>query len=111
MSFLNIPTFGTKLVDDEITSKSWYFFFQGLWKGQPPSSEVAVALTGSSFTYPAPSRGFVVVNGGTVSVISISRDNTTYYTTGETAGVFPISMGDYLRVTYTVAPTVTFFPQ
>ncbi len=52
----------------------------------------------------------VVVSGGTVSVIALSQDGTTYYTTGQTAGAYLLEAGQYLRVTYTVAPTMTKVP-
>lgn len=58
-------------------------------------------------TYPAD----VIVSGGTVSAIAFSRDNATFYATGLTSGVFPLSSYDYLRVTYTVAPTMTLVPR
>lgn len=58
-------------------------------------------------TYPAD----VIVNGGTVSAIAFSRDNTTFYTVGLTNGMFALSPYDFLRVTYTVAPTMTLVPR
>lgn len=48
----------------------------------------------------------ISVSGGTVSDISASRDNSTYDTTGQTAGMFRVEPGDYLKVTYTVVPTM-----
>lgn len=53
----------------------------------------------------------VIVSGGTVSAIAFSRDNATFYTIGPTSGMFALSPYDYLRVTYTVAPTMTFIPR
>ena len=53
----------------------------------------------------------VIVNGGTVSAIAFSRDNATFYTAGTIGGIFPLSPYDYLRVTYTVAPTMTLIPR
>ena len=58
-------------------------------------------------TYPAD----VIVSGGTVSAIAFSRDNATFYTTGLTSGMFALSPYDFLRVTYTVAPTMTLVPR
>lgn len=49
----------------------------------------------------------VIVKGGTVSKVEFSRDNTTFFDVGVVAGMFTVSKGDYLRVTYTVAPTMT----
>ena len=53
----------------------------------------------------------IIVTGGTVSAIAFSRDNVTFYGVGSTAGVFWLSPYDYLRVTYTVAPTITLVPR
>jgi len=58
-------------------------------------------------TYPAD----VIVSGGTVSAIAFSRDNATFYTVGLTSGIFALSQYDFLRVTYTVAPTMTLVPR
>lgn len=49
----------------------------------------------------------IIVQGGTVSKIEYSRDTSTYYDVGVIAGMFWLSPLDYLRVTYTVAPTMT----
>lgn len=49
----------------------------------------------------------VIVKGGTVSKLEFSRDNTTFFDIGVIAGMVHLSPGDYLRTTYTVAPTMT----
>ena len=49
----------------------------------------------------------IIVQGGTVSKIEYSRDASTYYDVGVVAGMFRLSPGDYLRVTYSSAPTMT----
>jgi hypothetical protein len=53
----------------------------------------------------------IIVTGGTVSAIAFSRDNATFYAVGLTAGMFRLSPFDYLRVTYSVAPTMTLVPR
>ena len=53
----------------------------------------------------------IIVSGGTISAIDFSRDGSTYYTTGLTSGMFYLSGGDYLKVTYTVVPTMTKVPR
>lgn len=58
-------------------------------------------------TYPVD----VIVNGGTVSAIAFSRDNATFYTVGQINGVFALSPYDFLRVTYTLVPTMTLVPR
>jgi len=70
----------------------------------PPASTVAYQNTSG---YPMD----VVVAGGTVTAIAFSRDNVTYYSTGLITGVVSLSPNDYLKITYTVAPTVTGVPR
>ena len=66
-----------------------------------------VALGGSPATYNAPSSGVLIVSGGTVSLVEIGR-GATWIAAGLVGGVIPLSAGDKARVTYVVAPTVTF---
>ena len=105
-----LPNFQQPIAEKGVTSRAWYQFFQQLWKGVPPADESSVTVTASPFTYTASQRGFVIVNGGTVSLIQFAR-TTTNYTTGQTSGCFPLSSGDSLVVTYTGKPTMTFVPQ
>lgn len=58
-------------------------------------------------TYPAD----VIVSGGTVTAVAFSRDNVTFYTVGLINGVFALSPYDFLRVTYTLAPTMILVPR
>jgi len=105
-----IPAYEQRLLGPmQNTQSVWYRFFNQLWTGVPPSAETAIAVTASPFTYAAPKRGFVIVNGGTVSLIKFTRSAS--YTTGQTQGVFPVSSGDMLTVTYSALPTMTFVPQ
>ena len=84
--------------------------------GAPPGWALpprAVAVGASPFTTQNTTGQPVdlIVTGGTVSAIDFSRDNVTFYGVGQTAGVFCLSPYDYLRVTYTVAPTITLVPR
>ena len=67
----------------------------------------------SPYTYQNTSgrSGDMIVSDGVVSAIAFSRDNATFYGVGVVSGVFPLSAYDFLRVTYTVAPTMTFIPR
>lgn len=105
-----LPNFNVPLSIKGITSKDWFFFWSGLFRGLAPAAEVPVTVGASPFSYSAPVKGSVIVNGGTVSAIAFSRDGTTFYTTGQTAGMFTLNAQDRLRVTYTVLPTMTFVP-
>lgn len=53
----------------------------------------------------------VITNGGNMSLIEFSRNGTNYYTVAQGAlveGMFHLSPGDYIRVTYAVAPTMYY---
>lgn len=73
-----------------------------------------ITVTASPFNYHNVD-GFeedVIVQGGSTTLIEFSRNGTTYYTIGLTNGMFHLSPGDYLRVTYpAAAPTMTKVPR
>jgi hypothetical protein len=50
---------------------------------------------------------WITVQGGTVSTIEYSVDGTTYWSLGVTQGVFQVQPAEYLRITYSAAPSVT----
>ncbi len=52
----------------------------------------------------------VIIIGGTVTNVEISRDDATYYSAGAAATAVTIGAEDYIRITYAVAPTVALFP-
>ncbi len=71
-----------------------------------PSS---ITVGSSPFTYQNNS-GYdliILISGGTVSSIEFSRDNSNWYDVGQTSGMFILPDGDYLKITYTEAPTMT----
>lgn len=73
----------------------------------------AITVGASPFNYQNP-RLYpidIIVQGGTVSLIEFSRNNTTWYDVGPTSGMFNLSKGDRLRVTYSVTPTLTLIPR
>ncbi len=105
-----LPNFNVPLQKNGVTSKDWFFFWSNLFSGLSPGDESGITAGASPFTYSAPVKGSVIVSGGTVSAIAFSRDGITFYTTGQTAGMFPLNAQDRLRVTYTVLPTLTFVP-
>jgi hypothetical protein len=74
----------------------------------------SITVTASPFTYQN-STGYdasVLVNGGTVSLVQFSRNNVTYYTTSAaTNTILMLSPNDYVKVTYTAAPTMVLVPR
>lgn len=94
------------------TSNSWYTFWSGLFQGNPTGPVSALLPVSSPFTYVAPVAGVVFLSAGTTTGVQISRDNANFYPTGATSGAFPLSQGDVLVVSYSMAPpTATFFPR
>lgn len=108
--FNNLPTFGVDLIQGGKTAAPWYFFWQGLFKGLAPAAVIPTTPAASPYTYTAAVKGFMLITAGTVSLVEFSRDGTTFYGYGSTSGQFTLNAADRLRMTYTVAPTMTFVP-
>lgn len=68
-----------------------------------------VSPTGSPFAYTAPFAGHLLVTGGGVSGITLTRQGTNV-ATGMTSGFVPVSRGDVVTVTYGSTPTLDFIP-
>jgi hypothetical protein len=84
-----------------------------LLQAQSLNAPSAVTLLGSPFTLQN-TQGYaldVVISGGGVSNLEFSRDGTNWYSTGSFYGAFALSSNDRLRITYSVAPTVTLIPR
>ena len=111
MSFSAIPNYRQSITDKNGMERTWYLFLTDLWKGKPSAGVNNVPSAASPFIYQAQSVGFMIVSGGTVTLIQFSRDGLTNYTTGVTNGCFPLSQGDSLIVIYSSAPTFTWVPQ
>ena len=87
-------------------SRGWISWFTGV-TGNGASFSPTVG--GSPFTYQNTTntklQAFVI--GGTVSSLQYSRNNVTFFTY---TGPIVLGPGDYLKITYTVLPTLTVFP-
>jgi hypothetical protein len=108
--FNSLPNFNVPLALKSVTSKDWFLFWANLFTGLPPGNETALTIGASPYTYVAGVKGSLIVSGGTVSAIDFSRNGTTFYSTGQTAGMFALNARDSLRITYAVLPTATFVP-
>ena len=107
-----MPTYNQPLTIKGETHRTWYGFFSGLATGKPTGIVAAVTLNQSPFTYTAPSGGSLIVNGGSTTQIQFSRDGAALFVTGQTAGMFPMALGDQIVITYSMAPpTVNFVPR
>lgn len=76
-----------------------------------PPSTIAVGASPFSYQNATGYDADIIVDIGTLTSIAFSRDNVTYYTTGLIAGIVHLSPGDWIKVTYTVAPTMTLIPR
>ena len=68
-----------------------------------------VTPSGTGYVFTAPSNGIIFISGGTVSLVEYGRGDI-FFGTGLTFGSIPMSAGDKIRLTYLVAPTITFLP-
>ena len=94
------------------TVRGWYSFWGGLFTGQPTGPVAPLRVGSSPFTYLATQGGTVIVQGGTTTQIQFTRGDGNFYVVGTTAGMFPLSQGESLVVTYSVGPpTMTWVPR
>lgn len=75
----------------------------------PAGTRVVQTLSGSPFSVANNGRSpmTALVRGGTVSAVALSRLGGAFDDVGVVAGAFVLFPGGTLRVTYSVAPTVT----
>ena len=71
----------------------------------------AITPPASGQPYTAAAAGSVVVTGGTVTNIQLKRGATTIVIASASPAVVPVSAGDQVIVTYSVAPTMSFVPR
>ena len=107
-SYQGLPTYDQPITTKGQTTPVWYRFFNALWGGQPLGNEQTIAVGASPFSYLALSKGSMLVKGGTVSAITITRSATTL--TGLTAGFIPLANGDTITVTYAALPAMVWYP-
>jgi hypothetical protein len=103
------PTYQTPLQIGNNIAQAWWRWFQAVQLGTPPAAEIPITVGRSPFDFIANQGGFVLVRAGSVSSIHFFR--TSDHLTGLVAGIFPMSNGDQLTVTYSVKPIMVFVPQ
>jgi hypothetical protein len=84
---------------------------RGMTYGAPPAATTPT-VGASPYAYRNTSgvRQTVTVSGGTVTQIELGDTAAAYTATGLTNGAFTVDHGRYLRITYSVAPTVKTVP-
>lgn len=73
-----------------------------------PVAPQTITPSGSPFSWVSADYGNLIVSGGTVSLLEVGR-NGTFVTAGVLAGFVPVARGDTVRLTYVVAPSVSFW--
>lgn len=101
------------VMERALAQKDWYLFFTNLYTavidGMPqPPEQMTIGV--SPAVYTAVIRGQAHIGGGTVSAIEFSRDGTTWFNVGVTSGFIQMDTADSIRITYTILPTLTYFP-
>lgn len=57
-----------------------------------------------------PANAVVIISGGAVTSVSLSRDGNVWVSTGTLAGGFVLAPEDQIRIGFIEPPTVTVFP-
>jgi hypothetical protein len=85
----------------------WIQFF-GTFISQPGAFQ-PLTLTSSPFSFMASENGSILIKGGTVSNVALTRGTATL-NMAQSAVPVVMGLGDTITITYTVAPTITFIP-
>lgn len=109
--FNQLPNYEQPLTIKGNIARGWYSLWSGLLIGQPTQAISSVPLITSPMSYQAKCGGTLMIQGGTVTLVSLSRDGITNFNTGQTQGCFPLSLGDVLIINYTGTPVLTFVPR
>ena len=73
-----------------------------------PIAAQIVALGATPATFIAPLSGMVVINGGLITAVLLSRGGVSV--TIPVPGSSQMSIGDTLTIVYTIPPTLAWFP-
>lgn len=86
----------------------WYRFLTRLSQLSAEKPIAAVSLGASPFSWTADTIGHLNVIGGTISARTITRGSVT--TNVGATQLIPVTAGDVVTLTYSVAPTLAFIP-
>lgn len=117
----NSPAVGTSNFQstgfEDICGSSFYFMSHMTYLGglrHPGGTTRGTAtVTASPFTLQNLNQGAItaVVTGGVVTLIELSRDGSTFDTIATSSPIsIYLAIGDRIRITYSVAPTVAMYP-
>jgi len=103
------------LVDERgVIATNWWRFLLNVSQqafGVNATQPATVTVTASPFVFTAVVQGSLLVAGGPVSLIEYSKDAVTWFPMGIVQGPIQVVPNDHVRITYTNAPALTFFPR
>ena len=111
----NIPSNRVPFFDERtgLISREWYRYLLALLNSNadftPPSAPAPVPLSGSPLVYGNTTERpiDIMISGGGVRKVEFQRGTGTKYSTGSYYGMFGLSPGDALTITYSGTPTIT----
>lgn len=111
----NIPSNRVPFFDERtgMISREWYRYLLALLNSNadftPPSAPAPVPLSGSPLVYGNTTERpiDIMISGGGVRKVEFQRGTGTKYNTGSYYGMFGLSPGDALTITYSGTPTIT----
>lgn len=97
---------GKKLTGEAFIVTPWNSYLQQFTQNPPAVMNIDVDVSPFSITPNA--HGTLIITGGTISNITLSRGTTDINLTGQK--IIPIRISDTVSITYSVLPTVQFLP-
>lgn len=90
--------------------RPWIQYLQQFTIAPPNIMSLTVGI--SPFSYVAKEPGNLVISGGTVSAIVLTRGaiSLTLFTSTANVRIIPVGINDTVTVTYSVLPTMNFIP-
>src|SRR4051812_4046555 len=101
--------------DSGIVQQIWYQFFISLWQrtgagaGDLPNPIDSITITGSPFRYEATTKGNLWIDPGAYCSVALTRGDMTLQYGYVTRGIFPMSLGDVITLTYDNFPPILHF--
>lgn len=106
---VQVPSIQIPVIDPKtgLMNPAWQRMFIALT--QLPVAIQELTAGASPYTYTASVNGYLVIKGGTVSSVTLTRGRTTIDVTG-LSDMIGLGQNDQVEITYTVAPSVWFVP-
>lgn len=105
---LTLPSLAAPYVDENgVPTPTLWKFLSALVADPSPIIDVVAGV--SPFVFTASIAGHVLMTGGTVSAVTLTRARIGPIALPATSGFFPMSKKDILTITYSVAPTMLKF--